>query len=70
MDCPNLAACPFLKKHGNTKDLMCKGFILLFCKGVKQNECKRKIYKQEHGAPPSEDMMPNGLLINVKKEAA
>ena len=27
------------------------------------NECKRKQYRKERGAPPSDVMMPNGMLI-------
>jgi len=31
------------------------------------NECMRKKYRQEHGTPPSDDMMPSGKMIAVVK---
>lgn len=64
-DCPSLAGCGFLKKHGETKQLACKGFISSYCRGEKQNECKRKEHKARTGTPPSDDMMPNGAMMAV-----
>lgn len=60
MDCENIDKCGFFQKYQETKDLACKGFMLQFCKGPKQGECMRKKYKAEHGAPPADNMMPNG----------
>ncbi len=62
-DCANLEKCGFFQKYGDTKSLAVKGFISMYCKSPKQNECKRKEYKEKHGAPPSDDMMPNGGLM-------
>ena len=62
-DCELLSRCGFFKKYVGTKELACKGFMRKYCQGPKQNECMRKKYRQEHGVPPSDDMMPNGRMI-------
>jgi hypothetical protein len=59
-ECELLEECGFFKKYQATKDLACKGFIQQYCKGPKMNQCRRKEYRQAHGKPPSDDMMPNG----------
>jgi hypothetical protein len=46
-DCPNLEKCGFVKKYGESKALSVKGFVTIYCKNEKQNECKRKEYKQK-----------------------
>jgi len=61
--CELLEKCGFFKKYKETKDLACRGFIQMYCEGPKMNECKRKEYRKEHGAPPSDDMMPGGMMI-------
>ena len=63
MECPNLEKCGFVKKHQSSQELAIKGFINIFCKTDKQSECKRKKYKEQHGVPPSDDMMPNGIMM-------
>lgn len=62
-ECPNLSLCGFFKKYNATKERVCKGFVYTYCHGEKQSDCKRKEYKKQHGKPPSDDMMPNGLTI-------
>jgi len=62
-DCELLEKCGFFKKYQASKELACKGFISLYCKGPKQNACVRKQYRQEHGVPPNDNMMPNGMMI-------
>jgi hypothetical protein len=64
-ECQSLVKCGFFKKYQTTKNLACKGFILQYCKGPKMNACKRMQYRQEHGTPPSDDMMPNGQMIRI-----
>lgn len=59
-DCQNLEICGFFKKYSMTHERACSGFIHMYCRGARQNECKRKTYRQEHNAAPSDDMMPNG----------
>lgn len=63
MECELLADCGFFQKYCNEKGLACRGFIKLYCQGEKQGECKRKQYRLEHGAPPPDNMMPNGLMF-------
>lgn len=62
-ECELLDKCGFFKKYQAAKDLVCKGFIAQYCQGAKMNECERKKYRQAHGTPPSDDMMPSGHMI-------
>lgn len=62
-ECPNLPECGFVKKYGETNGLAVKGFITMYCKGEKQNECKRKEYKQKMGNTASDEMLPTGLIM-------
>jgi hypothetical protein len=62
-ECELLEKCGFFKKYQSTKELACKGFIISYCKGSDMDDCMRKKYRQEHGTPPSDDMMPNGRMI-------
>ena len=60
-ECQNLDKCGFFKKYSVTHHRACEGFIHMYCRGSKQDECKRKAYKQQHdGIAPPDDMMPNG----------
>ncbi len=63
-NCDLLDKCGFFKKHASSNDLACKGFIAKYCKGSMMNECKRKLYRQQHGTPPPDDMMPTGVVIS------
>jgi len=62
-DCPNLAGCGFIQKWGEQKNLACRGFISSYCKGPKQDECKRKEFKARHQRAPDDNMMPNGMTV-------
>lgn len=62
--CPNLEKCGFVKKYSTTDSLAVKGFVSMYCQGEKQDECKRKTYKAQHGAIPSDDMLPNGSFVH------
>jgi len=64
-ECDLLNKCGFFKKYHKTKDLACKGFMKLYCKGPKMDECKRKKYRLEHGMPPIDDMLPTGQMIKI-----
>ena len=65
-ECELLKDCGFFRKYQATKDLACKGFIAMYCKGPKMNECKRKEYREKYGTPPPDDMMPNGKMVAKK----
>jgi hypothetical protein len=62
--CENLEKCGFVVKYLDTKSHAVKGFIAMYCKGDMQEGCKRKQYKKVHGVAPSDDMLPNGLMIS------
>lgn len=62
-ECETLDTCGFLKKHQSVNALACKGFILMYCRGAKINECKIKQYCLKNGVPPHPDMMPTGLKV-------
>ena len=62
-ECELLEKCGFFKKYQAIKDLACKGFIKLYCRGSKKDICKRKHYLAEHGEPPSDDMLPSGNMV-------
>ncbi|HPR32323.1 MAG TPA: hypothetical protein PLK12_09515 [Prolixibacteraceae bacterium] len=62
-ECIHLPNCGFFKKYQSEKDLACKGFINQYCRGPKQNECKRLQFKKINGYPPSDDMMPTGQMM-------
>ena len=61
-ECPNLATCGFFQKHQQTKDLVCKGLVQMYCTGDKQEACKRKLHRKETGEAPPDDMLPSGRL--------
>ena len=65
-ECELLKTCGFFKKYQSVKDLACKGFIKLYCKGPRMDECKRKQYRTEHGEPPPDDMLPSGQIITKR----
>lgn len=62
-ECPYLPGCGFFRKYQSSKDMACKGFIAMYCKGAKMNECKRLEYRKEQGKPPVDDMMPSGQIL-------
>ena len=64
MRCELLDKCGFFTKYQNTIDMACRGFIRMYCKGDKMNECKRMEYRRQHGVPPTEDMMPSGQIMS------
>ena len=61
-ECEHLKTCGFIQKYGATRDLACRGFIMLYCKGDKMKECKRLELKEKHGEKVNPDMMPNGQI--------
>jgi hypothetical protein len=66
-ECELLEQCGFFKEFQNINEIACRGFINRYCKGPLMNKCKRKEYRQQHSTPPSDDMMPNGLMYIKKK---
>jgi hypothetical protein len=64
--CEKFEKCAFFQKYEKSYETACKVFIEHYCRGSKMNECKRKEYSIQHGTPPPENMMPNGvgLIVN------
>jgi len=62
-ECDLLETCGFFKKYQDSLNLACKGFIKTYCKGDRMDQCKRKEYRKEHGAPPHDDMLPTGQMM-------
>ncbi len=62
--CELFEKCGFFSRYRKTSNVACRGFIALYCKGPKLNECKRKEYMQQHGQPPEDNMLPNGYLTS------
>ncbi|MBN1824907.1 MAG: hypothetical protein JW958_01490 [Candidatus Eisenbacteria bacterium] len=63
--CELLETCGFFKKYETANALACRGLIQQYCKGSKMDQCKRKEYRQQHGQPPSDDMMPSGQMMKA-----
>lgn len=63
MDCGLLDTCGFFRKYDSSLDLACRGFIKTYCKGDNMEQCERKKYRDEHGIPPEDDMMPSGQIM-------
>ena len=61
--CEMLDKCGFFRKYRETNELACKGYIQQYCKGSKQEQCRRLEYRRRHNAPPPDDMMPTGVMI-------
>ncbi len=67
--CKWLESCGFFKKWSTRKNLACRGFIQTYCRGEKRDQCKRKVYFDEHGTAPPDDMLPSGQMVaDVKSE--
>lgn len=62
-ECELLESCGFFQKYRETLNLACRGFIKTYCRGERMEECKRKEYRKQHGAPPDSDMLPSGQMI-------
>ena len=66
-DCENLATCAFFRTYQNEPGLevALKGFISLYCKGDRQDDCVRKKVSKALGGPQNvpANMMPNGTPL-------
>ncbi|MBN2897855.1 MAG: hypothetical protein JXO44_03675 [Clostridia bacterium] len=64
-DCPNLAGCAFVGYcNENDACTSVNGFIKIYCKSEKQNQCIRKRLCDQFGkVVVPKNMMPNGAPI-------
>ena len=73
MDCENLPICKFFKEYETNpeRQLGLKGFVSLYCKGAKQEICKRKMLCDLLGAAEKvpANMMPNGKALQGTSNA-
>jgi hypothetical protein len=64
MVCEYYGSCGFFKKHQEIHAEQCRLFEKNYCLGKLHERCERKKFRKEHdGQPPSDDMMPNGLML-------
>lgn len=62
-ECELLNRCGFFLKYQASLDLACRGFIKSYCKGPLMNDCQRKAFRDKHGVPPDDDMLPTGQMM-------
>jgi hypothetical protein len=63
LECELLSKCGFFLNYTDSHQAACKGLISQYCKGTKQDQCKRKEYRLKNGSPPPDDMLPLGSLF-------
>jgi hypothetical protein len=59
-ECELLSICGFFKKYSESRNLVCRSFIRAYCRGKNMDKCHRKKYREEHGKPPPDEMLPSG----------
>jgi hypothetical protein len=62
-ECELLVKCAFFKKFSESYEAACRGLVAQYCRGPKQNECKRKEYRLKNATPPPDNMLPAGHLF-------
>jgi len=73
-DCDNLSVCTFFRTYGNDERYRraVSGFILLYCRGERQDRCLRKEVGRKLGGPHSvpANMLPNGLPLTDTNDSS
>lgn len=67
MECEFLQGCAFFNKYKEILGPAYDGFVIIYCKGKKMEECKRRQYRIEHGTPPFDEMLPSGATYHPEK---
>jgi hypothetical protein len=62
-ECDKLSTCPFYVKYAKAREIICKGYLAMYCRGPKLADCARRTYKAEHGHPPPDEMTPSGHIL-------
>jgi hypothetical protein len=62
-ECELLESCGFFKKYMLSLEMECRGFMKTYCNGDMMNECERKKFRDIHGCPPDDDMLPTGEMM-------
>jgi hypothetical protein len=60
--CEFLEGCAFFNKYKESLGPAYDGFVSLYCRGPKLEDCRRRQYRLEKGEPPSEEILPNGAM--------
>lgn len=64
-DCSNIGVCSFFIVYGSRTEnrTAVAGFVRLYCKGERQDQCVRKVVSKALGGPHTvpANMLPNGL---------
>lgn len=68
MECHLLEKCGFFARYASTGLIDTEQLISCYCKGVNKKECRRLQYLYKFGVPPSDNMMPDGSMINIEVE--
>ena len=64
MPCKYHGQCGFFKKHSEIHKEECEKFESGYCLGQLSVRCEHRKYREANGgAAPSDDMMPNGLML-------
>jgi hypothetical protein len=58
--CDFLNGCAFFNKYKEQLGSAYDGFVAMYCKGPKLENCKRRQYRIANGEPAADDMLPNG----------
>jgi hypothetical protein len=64
MECEYLEGCAFFNKYKESLGPAYDSFVIIYCRGSKLEECRRRQYRLEHGKPPAEDMLPSGATFH------
>lgn len=67
-DCELLNDCALFKKFEKSRVVTCRELIAEYCRGMRQNKCKRREYLLNHKTLPPENMLPGGSLIRMDAE--
>lgn len=62
-NCDLLDTCGFFQKYQSSQSAACRVFVREYCKGEKQDRCKRKEYRKINGESPVANMMPGGGML-------
>ena len=63
--CQFLDKCAFFRKYKQHLGGAYHGFVSMYCRGPKLEECKRRQFRLEKGVPPSDEMLPNGKTFEA-----
>ena len=64
-ECEFLAGCGFFNEHAKRHPDLCRGLIDEYCRGDKQDLCKRKHHMLKYENDPPDNMLPGGSVIRL-----